>query len=122
MGHMNVAWYASKFDEAAWHLFSVMGITIDYTRATSCGMAALEQNIKFLSEARAGELLVVRSRLLEVREKVVKYVHIMYRSDSMEEVASMETVAVHFNLEARKSCPLPQSIIAKCNKLLDEDR
>lgn len=30
MGHMNVQWYTSKFDEATWHFFSHLGITNNY--------------------------------------------------------------------------------------------
>lgn len=27
MGHMNVQWYAVKFDEATWQLFTIVGLT-----------------------------------------------------------------------------------------------
>jgi len=33
MGHMNVMWYAEKFDEATWHLLSQIGIMPSYPRA-----------------------------------------------------------------------------------------
>ena len=29
MGHMNVQWYTSKFDEATWHLCSALGMSPD---------------------------------------------------------------------------------------------
>ena len=30
MGHMNLTWYAGKFDEATWNLLSLIGLTATY--------------------------------------------------------------------------------------------
>ena len=46
LGHMNVQWYTSKFDEGTWHLFSAIGITSDYMRKNNRGMSALEQTTR----------------------------------------------------------------------------
>jgi len=75
MGHMNVQWYTSKFDEATWHLFSAAGITNEYIRKNQRGMAALEQLIKYKSEVMAGDLLVIKSEILEVKAKTLKFLH-----------------------------------------------
>jgi len=73
MDHMNVQWYTAKFDEATWHLFSAVGITSAYIRQHRRGMAALEQTTKYQSEVSAGELLVIRSRVLEVGDKTLHF-------------------------------------------------
>ena len=46
MGHMNVQYYAARFDEATWHLCSSIGITSAYMRNEQKGMVALEQRTK----------------------------------------------------------------------------
>ena len=73
MGHMNVMWYVVKFDEATWNLFASIGITAAYVREQKHGMAGLQQNITYKKELHAGDVVVVRSEILEVREKVIRF-------------------------------------------------
>jgi acyl-CoA thioester hydrolase len=119
MGHMNVKWYTSKFDEAGWQLCSAIGITSEYMREKSRGMVALEQFTKYKSEVKAGELLVVKSRVPKVSNKTITYLHIMYNAESMQEVASTELLALQIDTKTRKSCPLPKDVIEKCAELFD---
>ncbi len=39
MGHMNVMWYVSKFDEATWHVFASLGLTPSFLRQHDRGIA-----------------------------------------------------------------------------------
>jgi acyl-CoA thioester hydrolase len=119
MGHMNVQWYTAKFDEATWHLFSAIGITSAYVREQNRGMAAVEQTTKYKAEVISGDLLAIRSKVLEIKEKIIKFLHVMYNAETMEEVASTELVGVHLDREKRKSCPLPTSVLEKCAELFD---
>ena len=77
MGHMNVMWYVGKFDEATWQLFSAIGLTPDRLRANGRGLAAVDQRISYRREVRAGDVVLVRSALLEVRSKVIRFCHRM---------------------------------------------
>ncbi len=117
MGHMNVAWYTSKFDEATWHLIACLGITPAYIRENNKGMAALEITYKYLAEVSAGDLLVVRSRIEEVRDKTILFKHTMFDAISDTPVATMQAVGVHMDREIRKSCPLPLHVKERCNAL-----
>ena len=118
MGHMNVQWYVAKFDEGTWHLFASVGITPQYIRDNKRGMAALEQVTQYKSEALAGDLLVVRSEILAVKDKTLRFRHSMTNAETGAEIATTELLAVHLDREARKSCPLPEDIRARCAKLL----
>jgi len=119
MGHMNVQWYASKFDEATWHLFSKIGITSDYIRKTGKGMAAVEQNIKYKSEAVSGDLLVIKSRVTEIKDKVIKFKHVMYNAETNRELAICELTGVHIDRKKRTSCLFPASILKKGAELAE---
>lgn len=119
MDHMNVQWYTAKFDEATWHLFSSIGITSSYIRQNNRGMAALEQNIKYKAEVMSGDLLVIKSKILEVSEKVIRFMHTMYNPESDTEVATSELVAVHLDRVARKSCAIPDTIKQNCLSLIE---
>src|SRR5262245_52202171 len=87
MGHMNVSHYVAKFDEATWQLFAAIGLTRARLQAESRGMAGLEQNIEYKRELFAGDVVTVTSAILEVKEKVLRFVHEM-RDDATGEVAA----------------------------------
>jgi len=120
MDHMNVQWYTSKFDEGTWHLFSAVGITSDYFRKNNRGMAAVEQTTKYKAEAMSGDLLVVKSKILEVKDKAIRYIHIMYNSETGIEVATSELVGVHIDRNKRKACSIPEEIRDNCVALMSD--
>jgi acyl-CoA thioester hydrolase len=110
MGHMNVAWYVSKFDEATWQLFAALGLTRTRLREDGRGMAGVEQHIDYERELFAGDVVTVTSRILEVRDKVIRFAHEM-KNDATGEVAARTTlVAVHLDAAKRKACALPDDI------------
>jgi len=117
MGHMNVQWYAAKFDEATWQLFSMIGLTPGYISETNRGMAALEQNTIYKMEVMEGEPLVIKSTIVEMKDKTIRFLHVMYKNDTTAEVARSELVGVHLDRKTRKSCPLPDEIKIKSRKL-----
>src|SRR5215470_15481616 len=88
MGHMNVMWYVGKFDEGTWNLFSSIGLTAPFLRTQGRGMAAVQQDITYRRELNAGDVVAIRSAVLEVREKLVKFVHEM-RNQVSGEVAAV---------------------------------
>ena len=120
MGHMNVMWYVSKFDEATWNLFFEAGITPTYLRNHHRGMAGLQQNITYKRELHAGDVVAVRSGLLEVREKVVLFRHEMINLETAETAATMDLTVVHMDTAKRKSCPFPAAILERMRQMLSE--
>ena len=119
MGHMNVQWYVSKFDQAAWHMMAAVGITVEHMEANNTGMAALEQTIRYKAEVVSGDLLLIKSTVNSITHKVINGRHVMYNATTMKEVASMDFVAVHLDRKLRKSCPFPAEIIDRCNELFN---
>jgi acyl-CoA thioester hydrolase len=113
MGHMNVMWYVGKFDEATWNFFASIGITGAYMRDRQRGMAAVQQNISYSRELLAGDIVTVRTRLLELRGRVIRFEHVMYVGDSDEVAARCELTGVHIDRETRKATALPDDIVAR---------
>lgn len=118
MGHMNVMWYVGKFDEATWHLFASMGITPTYVRDSERGMAALEQRIAYKHELLHGDVITIRSGILEIREKVVRFCHEMRNEETGEISAITVLTAVHLDRRIRKSCPFPANVLERGRKLI----
>jgi acyl-CoA thioester hydrolase len=116
VGHMNVMHYVGKFDEATWNFFTDLGLTPAYFRDHHCGMAAVQQNITYKRELLAGEVIEVRTRLLELRERVIRFEHTMLERGSGEVAAVCDLTGVHLDRRARKSIPFPAELLKKANK------
>ena len=118
VGHMNVTWYVAKFDQATWSLFALVGITPSYVRGNRRGMAAVEQNLAYKCELRAGDVVTVRSGVLEVRDKVLRYLHEMVNEETGDLAATCTLTSVHLDMDARKSCPFPPEILQRAREMM----
>lgn len=110
MGHMNIMWYVSKFDEANWNLFGVFGLSPSYMRSESRGMAAVQQNITYRQEALPGDLVEVRSRVIEITDKSIRFVHEMRNRETSAVLATCELIGVHLDRANRKAVSLPRDV------------
>jgi acyl-CoA thioester hydrolase len=113
MGNMNVMWYTGKFDEATWHLFAQIGLTPSYLRSNKRGLVAVQQETAYKRELVAGDLVLIRSRILEMREKVIRFYHEMLNAETQEVAATTTLTSVHIDSEVRKSCPFPSEILER---------
>ena len=107
---MNIMWYVGKFDEANWNLFARLGLTPSYLRESGRGMAAVQQNISYKRELLAGDIVEVTSRLLEIGEKSIRFLHEMRNAETGEIAATCEFTGVHLDRKARKSAPFAPEI------------
>jgi acyl-CoA thioester hydrolase len=122
MGHMNVMWYTGKFDEASWQLFGSLGLTPQWLKAQGRGMAAVEQHTEYRRELHAGDLVSIHTRLLEVKDKVLRLRHEM-RLDETGEVAAVSTLtAVHLDVALRKACAMPAAFLERWRESLPDTR
>jgi len=110
MGHMNVMWYVGKFDEASWQLFARLGLTPAALRESGRGMAAVEQQIAYRRELVAGDLVCVHTRVVEVRDKALRFVHEMVNESSAEVAATTTLTAVHLDARARRAAAFEPAV------------
>ncbi|MBF0167665.1 MAG: acyl-CoA thioesterase [Alphaproteobacteria bacterium] len=111
VGHMNVMWYVGKFDEATWNFFASLGLTPDYFREHHCGMAAVQQNITYKRELMPGDVVEIRTRLIEMRSRVIRFEHVMTLGEEGDVAAVCDLTGVHLDRQARKSIPFPETIL-----------
>jgi len=81
-------------------------------------MAGLRQDTTYKRELMAGDLIVVRSEILEMREKVIRFFQEMCNSGTGEIAATTRLTAVHINRETRRSCPLPESVLGRGREMI----
>lgn len=120
MGHMNVMVYVAKFDEASWNFFSDVGLTAQRMKDDHTGVAAVQQNISYERELFPGDTVVINSRVLEVRDQLVRFVHHMSNGETGELCASCEFTVVHMSHKERKAAPLPSDVRKKLQAALEE--
>lgn len=118
VGHMNIMWYVGKFDEATWQFFNSLGLTPNFLRLSKRGMAAVDQHISYLQELHAGDVVTVRTELLEIKEKSIRFVHEMRHDETGIVVARTTLKGVHIDTEARKSCPFPSAVVDKAATMI----
>ena len=122
IGHMNVATYGIKFDEANWVLFCELGLTPTYLRGERHGMAGVQQNISYKQELFAGDVIEIRTQVLEITEKRMCVRHEMRNIETGAVAAVSDITSVHLDKGAHKSCPLPAAVRQAAEALLAGSR
>lgn len=70
LGHMNVRWYAHLFDDAEFHLWSVIGLSHATLKKSGVVTVIANTNTDFLHETLAGELLTITSAFTKLGGRV----------------------------------------------------
>jgi len=121
MGHMNVMWYTSKFDEACWQLLSMLGLNVARFRQDGSGMAAVEQHIQYKRELHAGDAITIQSALLEVKDKSIHMLHKMTDDATWQVAATTVVVGVHIDAVVRKAIRLPEDVREKAMQMKEQE-
>ena len=120
MGHMNVRWYLTFFDEGGWKYYESMGMTLEYYQQNNAGGFALRQVINYLAEVRLGETITIHCRLLGRTEKKIHSMYFMVNETTGKLAATMEGLGAHADLSIRRTAPYPPIILANIDKILAE--
>ena len=121
MGHMNVMYYANKFDEACWQLLSMVGLNPTRFAEEGTGMAAVEQHIQYRRELRAGQAVTIQSAVLEVKDKSIHMLHKLIDDASGEVAATTVVVGVHIDALLRKAISIPQDVRDALLRMRDQE-
>jgi acyl-CoA thioester hydrolase len=69
----------------------------------------------------AGDIITIRSTVLEIKDKVLQIFHEMRNDETGEVAATMKAVAIHIDMNARKARPIPEDIRSRAMSMLGED-
>jgi acyl-CoA thioester hydrolase len=108
IGHMNVRWYSHQFDDAGFHLWSMIGLSQREMRDKGAQVVVAQTLIKYVREMKAGDLLVIRAGITKVGNKSVTHFAKMYNADTDMLSATEETVEVFFDPAERRSADMPE--------------
>ena len=113
MGHMNVMWYTGKFDEASWQILATLGLKSSRLQKEGMRMAAVEQRLEYKRELHAGDTITIRSKVLEVGNKSIRFCHEMKNDETGETAAVSIVSGVYFNAMTKRAEPLPEDVRAR---------
>ncbi len=81
-------------------------------------MAAVEQQIFYLRELHAGDVVTIHTEVNEVRDKLIVFTHVMTNDDTGEVAARTILKGVHIDTIQRKSCPFAPDVLANARALV----
>ncbi len=120
LGHMTVMHYVGMFDQAAWHLFSALGVTWEHMRQTGHGFVDVKHEIEYQAEQRVGSLIAVTSALTRIGNSSITCLHRMQNTETGVIAATSSVTCVFFDLEARAKLALPDELKERMRPFLVE--
>ena len=107
-GHINVRAYMEFFEEACWQFYAQVGFPASVLRSGPIKVAAVQQNIAYRKELFPGDTIVVRTGVLELREKVLRFRHQLLNTETEEICAECDFTVVCMDATSRRSRPFPE--------------
>ena len=118
-GHMNVRHYAPFFDDATYHLWTLLGLPYSEMQVThGIHTVSAEATTRFIKELVAGDLIVIDGAAMRIGGRSVTFHLRMLHADTGALHATYDLVEVFFDPEARASAPIPAAVREKLESCL----
>jgi acyl-CoA thioesterase FadM len=118
-GRLSLFGFVDRFSTANLVNMNAAGMSSTYMRTEKRGFATFETRMELFPPAPAvGDGVAVTSGMIEIGKSSVKILHDMRLSQGGRRVARFYQAGVHFDLEARRSTPLPDALRAKARGFL----
>jgi acyl-CoA thioester hydrolase len=112
-GHLNLAYYVVMFDQATDAMYEALDIGQAYREGTGNSCFTAETHTIYERELRLGERVRITSHLLAVDAKRMLYFHEMFHAEQGHRCAAQELIALHVDLQVRKTAPWPAEVLAR---------
>ena len=117
-GHMNVVHYRAAFDASTDGLFAYLGLgPEEYNARTGATLMVVEEHTRYHAELAEGERYRILARVVGHSAKKLHYLLAMENLDRGVLAATHEELALHVDLAARRSSPLPPAALAAVEAL-----
>lgn len=116
-GHVNVAYYAAMFDDAAQSIMSRLDLGGDYRVRTGRGLCLSESHIVFRHEIFDGEMLGIYVRLIGSTSDSLHTFFVMVNRAHDLIAATQEALYCHCDLVLKQTVPMEPGIIARFTDL-----
>ena len=109
-GHMNMAYYNVVFDHGVDHIYDQLGIGAEYTRSGAGSVFTMEVHVHYLQELALNDPVVVHFRFLDWDHKRLHFFEEMYHAEDGYLAATSEQLALHVDMQTRRSGPFPEAV------------
>jgi len=109
-GQMSVMWYADKFDQAWWQTLSMIGLSTARMRSENLAVAPMEQHHQYSRELHAGDVVTIRSVVVETNEVTILIRQEMTDDESGALVAANTVRGVLLDAVTRRAQTLPADV------------
>ena len=121
MGHLTTRHYMAMFDDASYHFLNrVFGWSGTDSQNNNVGWADVKHTIEYLLEVRSGQLLDIKGVLAKVGGKPITVSYEMRECGSHKIVATLTSISVLFDTEAREAITLTNDMRIRANKSINE--
>ena len=110
--------YVHRFSAANAHSGTPFGLTPAFYREQRRGFSTFEFHLTFGAPLRAGDLVVVKSAPLHVRNTSLRIFHQMLDARSGARVATLDQLGVLLDLDARRPAPMPDWMKERAKALI----
>ena len=109
-GHLNVRHYSALFNDAAWQMLTLGGVSMADIRAAGLGTVVATLTIDFHHEVTVGQLVQIKGAITKVGTKSLAHELRLYETETMTHCATQKSVEVCFDMVKRASVPFPDDI------------
>lgn len=117
-GHMNIQFYIGRISDAAASAMLEAGFGRDAFVQHKLGAVAVHQDINYLNELHAGDLIRMESGMTVAEGRKMRFHHRLYNAETGALCMKADVLALCFDLEQRKSVAMPDSIQSGFQSLL----
>lgn len=117
-GHVNVAYYVLAFDYATDSFYDTLGIGESY-QEQGFSVFTLGMNVDYLREIFEGTQIKMTTQLIDWDHKRLHYFHRMINLDAGYMAATNECIAMHVNLNQRRSAPFSDKTKANIEIMME---
>jgi acyl-CoA thioester hydrolase len=116
-GHLNMAYYNVLFDRAVDEAYELIGCGLAYLRERRHSCFTAEVHLRYLRELNAGDPVRVTFQLLDFDAKRLHYFEQLFHADEGWLSATSENMALHVDMDAKKTTSFPDDIAARLAQL-----
>lgn len=116
-GFAALRFHVHRFSNAMSHVWNRLGLERAEQAEKRLGGAALDYVVRYHRPLKPSDTVVVKSGVIEAGRKVLRIYHHLLDAASRAPVTTLEMVLVTFDLDRRKSVPLPPAVREKAATL-----
>jgi len=118
-GELTLSGFVHRFAHACLHACNAFGMTPAYMREMKRGFSTFETRLHLLAPPpEAGDGIVLKSGLIGAGNSSIRLLHEMRNAKTGERLALFYQSGVHFDMETRRSVPMPAELREKAQALV----